>query len=179
MPTWSPVGSDLLGAVHLASRKGFEPQRSHAFELLVSIPSGGDEQVLLKTVETAMSISHNSEPLALPYMNETIYIAGRPMYAPGAVVFRDMVDEPVYALLEAWYSLIYNAETSEIGFAQEYKSMATLTMYDTKGGSERSWDMIGIWPQDLSSEAFSYMNSDIFRINITFQYDKAIPRFAY
>ena len=179
MPFWKPVGSDLLGAIHLAnSRGGFEPQRGHNFELVITPPTG-DAEILFKSVETAAAISHNSEPLAIPYMNETVYIAGRPLYAPGAVVYRDMVDKQVWSTIEAWYRSIYDVETSEIGFAADYKAGGTLILYDVKGNNIREWDLIGLWPQDISSEAPSHMSGDIFRINVTFQYDKAKPLFAY
>lgn len=179
MPFWKPIGSELLGAIHLAdSRGGFEPQRGHNFELIIT-PPVGDAEILFKSVETSLAISHNSEPLALPYMNETIYIAGRPLYAPGAVVYRDMVDKEVYATIEAWYRLIYDVETSQIGFAADYKTMASLILYDVKGGHLRQWDLIGIWPQDISAESPSHMSGDIYRLNVTFQFDKAKPLFAY
>lgn len=179
MPYWEPIGSDLLGAKHIANQSGgYEPQRGHNFELLLTIPGGGDANILLKSVETSLGISHNSEPLALPYMNETVYIAGRPLYAPGAVVYRDMVNMGVYTMIEGWYQLVYNAYTSEIGYAADYKSMGTLTMYDVKGLIQRSWELIGIWPQDISQEAPSHVNGDIMRLNVTFQFDKAVPLFV-
>jgi hypothetical protein len=180
MPYWEPIGSDLLGAKHIAnSGGGYEPQRGHNFELLIWVPGGvGDAEIMLKSVETSLGISHNSEPLPLPYMNETVYIAGRPLYAPGPVVYRDMVNMHVYSMIESWYNLVYNPLTSIIGYAADYKSMGTLTMYDVKGDFARSWDLIGIWPQDVSQEAPSHVNGDIMRLNVTFQFDKAIPRFA-
>jgi hypothetical protein len=178
-PYWTPIGGDLLSAKHIANQLNqYEPQRAHNFELQI-FPPTGDPEILLKSVETSIAISHNSEALALPYMNETVYIAGRPMYAPGTVSYRDMVTEPVYEIIEKWYRLIYDVRTSEIGFANEYKSMGTLTLYDVKGGHERSWDLIGIWPQDISGEAGSYVSGDIMRVNVTFHYDKAVPLFAY
>jgi hypothetical protein len=178
MPYWEPIGSDLLGAKHIANPGGgYEPQRGHNFELLIS-PPAGDAEILLKSVETSLGISHNSEPLQLPYMNETVYIAGRPLYAPGPVVYRDMVNMGIYATIEAWYNLVYNPLTSEIGYASDYKSMGTLTMYDTKGTLSRSWELIGIWPQDISQEAPSHVNGDIMRLNVTFQFDKAVPLFV-
>ena len=177
MPVWEPIGSDLLGAKHIASPGGlFEPQRGHNFELLILVP-GGDAEILLKSVETSLGISHNSEPLPLPYMNETVYIAGRPLYAPGPVVYRDFVDMGTYSMLEGWYNIIYNPITSEIGYAGEYKSMGTLSMFDVKGQRERYWELIGIWPQDISQESPSHVNGDIMRINVTFQFDKAVPHF--
>jgi len=177
MPFWEPVGSDFIGAKHIAAPGGgFEPQRGHNFELLILVPSG-DAEILLKSVETSLGISHNSEPLPLPYMNETVYIAGRPLYAPGPVVYRDFIKEGTYQLLESWYNLVYNPRTSEIGYATDYKSMGTLSMYDVKGQFERSWDLVGIWPQDISQEAPSHVNGDIMRVNVTFQFDKAVPNF--
>lgn len=182
MPVWRSVpdgASAFLSAKHLADQAGrYEPQRSHNFELLITPPSG-DAEVLLKSAEMAMAVSHNSEPLQLPYMNETIYIAGRPMYTPGSVTFRDMVTEPVYEILEDWYRFVYDVTTAKIGFAQDYKSMATLTLYDVKGGNAREWQLIGFWPQDISPEPPSHMGGDIMRLNCTFYYDKAWPLFAY
>jgi hypothetical protein len=180
MPSWVPIGGDLLSAKHIANQMNrYEPQRAANFELLISPPGGVSGDILLKSVETSLAISHSSEPIALPYMNETVFIAGRPMYAPGSVSYRDMVTEAVWETIERWYSKIYNVESSEIGFASEYKSMGTLTMYDVKGGHSRSWELIGIWPQDISSETPSYVGGDIFRVNVTFHYDKAKPTFAY
>lgn len=177
MPFWEPIGSDLLGAKHIANPAGgFEPQRGHNFQLLITVPTG-DATILMKSVETSLGISHNSEPLPLPYMNETVYIAGRPLYAPGPVVYRDFVNMGTYNMLEAWYSLVYNAFSSEIGYAADYKSMGTLSMFDVKGQWERSWELIGIWPQDISQEAPSHVNGDIMRLNVTFQFDKAVPTF--
>lgn len=177
MPFWEPIGDDTLGAKHIASAGGgYEPQRGHNFELLVTPPTG-DPEILLRSVETSLGISHNSEPLPLPYMNETVYIAGRPLYAPGPVVYRDFVNMGTYRILEAWYALVYDPITSIIGYATDYKSMATLRMYDVKGDEERSWDIIGIWPQDISQESPSHVNGDIMRINVTFQFDKAVANF--
>jgi hypothetical protein len=80
MPTWQPYGSDLIGAKHIAgSGGGFEPQREHNFEILIT-PPVGDGQVLLKSVETGFAPSHSSDPLMLPYMNEIVYVAGRNLF---------------------------------------------------------------------------------------------------
>jgi len=178
MPTWQPIGSDFIGNKHIANQAGqFEPQRGHSFELFLETPVG-DIITLTKSVETSLAISHNSEPLALPYMNETVYVAGRPLYAPGAVVYRDFANEEVYSALEGWYKKVYDPNTSIIGFAADYKSMGTLILYDVKGGNARSWTLVGIWPQDLSQEAPSHMSSDIMRVNVTFQFDKAVADFA-
>lgn len=177
MPSWQPYGDDVLGAKHLANQAGgFEPQREHNFELLITPPIG-DGQVLLKSVETGFAPSHSSEPLMLPYMNEIVYVAGRPMYAPGTVTFRDFVDQVTYQTIEAWCNLIYDPVTSVIGFASEYKSMATLTLMDTKGSRFREWDIQGLWPQDITPNMPTMMGGDIWRLNVNFQYDKAIPKF--
>lgn len=182
MPVWRsiPEGENaFLSAKHLADQAGrYEPQRGHSFELLI-MPPVGDAEVLLKSVEAAIPVSHMSEPLQLSYMNEHIYIAGRPTYAPGAVTYRDMVTEPVYEIMELWYQRVYDVTTAKIGFAADYKSMGTLTLYDVKGGNPRSWELIGLWPQDISAEPPNHMASDIMRLNVTFQYDKAWPLFAY
>ena len=179
MPYWEPVGSDMLGAKHIAGPGGqFEPQRAHNFELLVSVPGAAGADILMKSVETSFGVSHNSEPLQLPYMNEYSYIAARPTYAPGPVVYRDFVNMDVYSALERWSTLVYNPLTSLIGYASDYKSMATLSLYDVKGELERAWEIIGIWPQDISPEGPSHVNSDIIRINVTFQFDKAVPMFV-
>lgn len=179
MPVWEPIGDDTLGAKHIANPGGgYEPQRGHNFELWITIP-GGDAEIVMKSVETSLGISHSSEPLQLPYMNEYVYIAGRPLWAPGTVVYRDMVNMDTYAMIEGWYKSVYSVFTSQIGYAMDYKSIGTLIMMDVKGQNLREWDLIGIWPQDISQEAPSHMNGDIMRLNVTFQYDKAVPLFAY
>ena len=178
MPSWQPYGSDVIGAKHLAnSAGGFEPQREHNFEILLT-PPVGDGQVLLKSVETGFAPSHSSEPLMLPYMNEIVYVAGRPMYAPGTITFRDFVDQVTYSLLESWYKLVYDPYTSIIGFASDYKGAGTLTLMDCKGLRPRQWDIVGIWPQDITPNMPTHMGGDVWRVNVNFQYDKAVPKFV-
>ena len=177
MPGWTPYGSNVIGAIHLANSSGnYEPQREHNFEILIT-PPVGDSQILLKSVETGFAPSHSSEPLQLPYMNETVYVAGRPMYAPGAIMFRDFVDTKTYSILEAWYQRVYDPMTSEIGYAMEYKAMATVTLMDVKGQRERAWDIVGIWPQDITPNMPTHTGGDYWRVNVNFQYDKAVAKF--
>ena len=165
-----------MGAAHLAPQGGgYEPQRKYDFELeLYGVPG---QEVIKLSCESFDPPAATNDPIELGYLNEVVKVAGQAKWSTGAVVVRDMVDQPVFSSIMQWKKQVHDPETGNTGLASTYKKQGELVLIGPDGSAEKRYKMLGIWPQEVKAEQVSNMDSNLFKINITLSCDKAIPQF--
>lgn len=177
------------GHISAGSRQGdtnrgvqgnYEPQRQNNwyFEVTPPIDGGGDSR---KAIELALDIgflpNESNEPIEVHFVNEKVYIAGKPAYEAGTLTLKDYVDIPVMQAIAAWRQKVYNPLTGAIGLAKDYKVDGSIVLFAGDRTYRREWILRGCWPQAVNYGGTLDMSaSDINKIEITLQYDKAIPK---
>lgn len=169
---------ETLGASHLADR-GFEVQRTNNFE--IQIENVSNSRILTLAVVSGFLPSESNEVISLNYGNTTITVAGKAnVNGSGSLVVRDLVQQDVEQMIDAWRSTVYDKSTDAIGFAFDYKKPAKVTQYAPDGTLVRVWNLIGVWPSAVDYGQISYDSPGAKTISITLQYDKAeIDRSEY
>lgn len=161
-----------MGAAHLAPQGGgYEPQRKYDFELWLYDVPGMD--VLQLSCESFDPPAATNAPISLGFLNEVVKVAGQADWGTGSIVIRDMVDQPVFASLQAWKDMVHDPKTGNTGMASNYKKQGEMKLLAPDGSVERTFKLIGIWPQEVKSEGVSNATSDVLKINVTLACDKA------
>jgi hypothetical protein len=133
-------------------------------------------ETLELSVRSAFLPSESNEEIEIPYMNGRVYIAGKYMFETGTVTFNDNLDKGTANIVKAWRKLVSDPETGSVGLAANYKKKAEVVMYAPDFSIKRWWELYGLWPQAANFGALDYSASDVVQIEVTFRYDKAIPK---
>ena len=165
-----------MGAGHMASQGGgYEPLRSFDFELqLYGVPG---QDILKLSVDSFTPSGMSNDPIAVPYLNQVIYVAGQGKASTASVVVRDMVDQDVWGNILQWQKMVQDPDTMDIGLASTYKKQGDLVMLGPDGSGEKHYRMEGIWPTDVKAERVSYKGGDLFNITVTLSVDKCQAQF--
>ena len=117
------------------------------------------------------------DEITIPHGNEQVYVAGRARWGAGAISIRDYIDRDLQAVCATWFSQVYGGvldpTDGSIGQPKRYKKEADIVMFAPDGTSERSWHLIGLWPQSWAPGDLSQDSSDQVVINMNLRYDKA------
>ena len=162
-----------MGAAHIASSQGgFEPQRQNNWAIEIEITN---REILELSLSKGFLPREMNEPIAIHYLNEVVYVAGKTTYEEGTVEVIDYVDQNTAKVLSDWRRLVYQAETGIIGPAVSYKKRGTIVMFSPDGKTERKWDLIGMWPHTVDFGTLDMAASEVLRATLTIRFDKAIP----
>lgn len=117
--------------------------------------------------------------IEIPYFGGTIKEAGDRTFADWPVTVMNDEDFAVRAMFEAWQNGIKRLESNvrDAGLAQgEYKTDLEIIQYGKDGSVIRSYQMIGAWPQNVSSIGLGWDQRDaIEEFGVTFSYDYWLP----
>lgn len=174
------------GHISAGSRRGdnslqgnYELQRQNNWYFEVDPPSQGDNDTK-RVIELALDIgflpSESSDEIEVHFVNERVYIAGKPLYEAGTLTLKDYVDQPVMKAVADWRKTVYDPDTGKIGLAKDYKVGATIVLFAPDGTYARKWELLGCWPQNVVYGSTLDMSSmEPNKIEITIRYDKARP----
>jgi hypothetical protein len=160
-----------LSAKNLAAQSGgYEPQRQSNWEFAVALAN----QELIKLSAVTFTLpNESSEDVALPYGNETRYVAGKTMFDQATLDLRDFVDKDTRKAIVDWRKEVYDPDSGRIGLARDYKKDATLTLYGPDGTMERKCKLQGCWPMAVNHGQADHSSSDVVLISVTLRYDIA------
>lgn len=166
-----------MSAAKLASGGGgYEPQRAYNFEIdITGFP--GDTEALKFAIQNFTPPGANNDPIDLPYLNEVVYVAGQGRWDTADVMVRDFVDKTVYKDLTEWKKLVHDPQSGNIGFASDYKKEGDVYLIDPKGGGDRLYHMVGLWPTTLRGDSLDYGAGSVYNISMTLSVDRAYPQF--
>lgn len=149
-----------------------EPVRQNAWEVLIE-QLGGSELALF--AQTCTLPNPSIPQIEIPHFNEKTKIAGGPAEFPNiSLEIIDTVDPDTARKIWEWYSLVYNPETSAIGFASEYKKQGSIVQYDSKGNQLRTWKASGLWPTSINYGQADYSSGEPLRIALELSCDRVV-----
>ena len=176
-----------LAADHLAATTGgYEPQRRNHYQLVLGLDQlgfGADEDELITlSVVRAFLPNEGNEEIAIPWKNETQYVAGRRTLESGTVAVRDFVDKRTAEIIYQWRSRVYDPFSGGVGYAIDYKVDADLLLTGPDGAefhdNERYWKLLGCWPQAINPGELNDESNEIVTLELTLRFDKAVAEFA-
>lgn len=175
--------SVILAATALANQRGnFSPQHVNNWTVEIHGLAGGAGGILTGRDSLSFALSRGFLPtvgvdeVAIPFGNETVYVAGRARYEGGTLEVRDYVDVDIQEILKSWYALVYGGVDGNwgiVGVPSAYKRLADLLLCAPDGTSQRSWRLEGLWPVQMNFGALDMASSEQVQVAISLRYDRA------
>lgn len=156
---------------------GYSPQHVNnwTIEVIGFIP-GGDPLSL--GLSRGFMPSVGVDEVAIPFGNETVYVAGRANYEGGQIEIRDYVDVDTQGLLRDWFERVYSGvremTNGRVGVPRDYKRRAFILFTAPDGSVERRWQIRGLWPSRMNFGGLDMSSSEQVQVTVTCRYDKAI-----
>lgn len=177
-------------AIGLHNNTLYEPQRSNHFEVYIYLPAilcDGDaakietwrKYITLATTDFSLP-NITVSPIQIPYGNTKINLAGQVEFGGAdTLTCVDFIGADVEGILYAWQNLVYNPETSQIGWAYNYKTDAKVLEYSGDGECLSSWILRGVWPSAVTyGDSLTKGDSSIKNVSVTMSYDLAYRKFG-
>lgn len=166
-----------LHADHIGGTNGgFELQRSNNALLFIAGLDGNDNNFLTLTLQSVTLPKENTNPVEVFFLNEKRKFAGNTTYEDLTIVFNDYVDKDTAKLLYQWRYLVKNPVTGKVGNKSDYAKAGRVVKYGPDGGSEREYEIVGMWPSALDGGDMDMSSDEGIKINMTLSIDKAIYR---
>lgn len=150
-----------------------EPQRVNT--VVMSIAGLPGDDVLQLALESFPLPKTSIGIIEVAHGNEKRKFAGLPSFDDIQVVYKDLLENRVAAVVYAWYQQVYDAKTGKIGWARDYKKEGVCTLYAPDGTNPRTWNLHGIWPSAFDPGDADVQGEDFIRINLTLTVDKVTP----
>jgi hypothetical protein len=177
--------SVILAATSLASQNGaFSPQHVNNWSVEIHGLSAGGP-ILNGSDSLTFSLSRGFLPtvgvdeVAIPFGNESVYVAGRARYEGGTLEVRDYVDQDIQGRLREWYSLVYGGVKGNwgiVGVPSSYKRVGDI-LFTAPDGEQtfptRYWRCEGLWPVQANFGNLDMGSSEQVQIAISLRYDRA------
>lgn len=172
------------GAYYLAQDPQiFEPQRSNCFKFVVdlsnitvddfgvSVPSNDLSKTLELSVKGSSVPSFSIETINISRGNSQIKFAGKPSFKDGQITVHDYIGAHTKEILLAWQRQAYNVHTQKVGFAKDYKRVATLYELTPDFQIVRTWKLFGCWISEISDPNYDNDSVEARKMDVTIVYD--------
>lgn len=147
-----------------------EPKRKNRF--VVEFPTElGIESFL---VQTSSKPKKTYEVTEIPYMNTTVFVAGKYKWEQMDIEFIDVIGPSTTQKIMEWNNLQGEDATGRMGYAVGYKKNLTMKGLDPVGTDIESWTLIGCQLVSLEFGENDYKSSDLQTVKITVQPDRCI-----
>lgn len=151
----------------------FEPKKKNRF--LFTFPS--ELGINQWYIESGARPKFNVNPVAIPYLNFEVYVAGRVTFDPISVTFRDPIGPSASQALMEWVRLCAETVTGRMGYAAGYKKDVYIEMLDPNGVTIEKWLLQGTFLSDVNFGDLAYTDDGLATINATLRYDRPIHLF--
>jgi hypothetical protein len=148
----------------------FEPKKENRFILRFPSSLGINEWY----VTSAKRPSATIKDVEIPFLNTSTYVAGRFVWEPIDVVFKDPIGPSASQALMEWFRLHAESVTGRMGYAAGYKKDIELEMLDPTGVVVEKWILQGTFLTKLNFGDLDYSKDDIATINCTLRMDRCI-----
>lgn len=148
-------------------RGGYRPS---LFDVL--IPRSGNNLNFLARASNVPAMT--VEPIEVPYFGRTIKLAGNRTYAEWTTTIMMDEDFGVRDALEEWSININSAEPNIREYATQsaLKEDAVIRLFSKTGGSAiRTYNLIGLWPQEVGTIELSWDSNDVGTFDVTWAFD--------
>lgn len=166
---------NALHANHIgAVGGGFELQRANNALLYIVNLDGNANNVITLSLASFPLPKESSGIIEVNFLNEKRKFAGMVTYDDLTIVFNDYVDKETARLLYNWRYLVKNPVDGKIGNKSAYAKAGRMVKYGPDGGSDREYELQGIWPSALDGGEADFASEDGIKVNMTLTIDKAI-----
>ena len=148
----------------------FEPKRQFRWVLAIE----GIDAYLLKS---AARPSVSTEPVELPFINATRYLAGRTVFETIDITMYDPIAPSGAQQVMEWMRTVYESVSGRAGYADFYKRDIQLKMLDPIGTVIELWDIKGAFIKSANFGGLDYSGDDIMMIDLTLAFDNCVLQF--
>ena len=107
------------------------------------------------------------------YWNDSVNLPGKTNFETSQLVIRDAINYDTEKKFLGWRLRVYNPKTGKVGYAEDFKSNATVKEYSPSGDVVREWYLEGRWPSSVEYGELTYEDAGEKQISVTIMYDKA------
>ena len=157
------------------NKRSYEPQRKNQFRLEVSLPgSSQSEEILARSARVISWPEFNISVIPVEFVNEIRHVAGRHEQAPIEITLLDFIgQDSTESVLWNWITKVYNPETGEMGYANEYTApVGDLQKLDPHGIVHSTWRLVNVWPFKWKTGEGDMGAAEKSLTSVTFQCDK-------
>lgn len=148
----------------------YEPKRVNRF--IVRFPSslGINEWYVTSAARPNATIN----PVEIPFLNTSTYVAGRFVWNEISVTFKDPIGPSASQALMEWFRLHAESVTGRMGYAAGYKKDIELEMLDPTGVVIEKWILQGTFLTNLNFNELDYSRDDLASITCSLRMDRCI-----
>jgi len=148
----------------------YEPKRQNRF--IVRFPSslGINEWFVESSARPHITIN----PVEIPFLNTSTYVAGRFTWQTIPVKFRDPIGPSASQALMEWVRLCAESVTGRMGYAAGYKKNVDMEMLDPTGVVVEKWILEGTFLTSLDGGSLSYSDDKIATLTASLRMDRCV-----
>lgn len=147
-----------------------EPKRKNRFVLEFPTELGIESYLVQTSGKPSMEIN----PVEIPYMNTSTWVAGRYKWSTIEVSFIDVIGPSTTQKIMEWVRLHAESATGRMGYAIGYKKNLVLKALDPTGVEVEKWTLIGCTITNASFDDYDYSADDLATVKITLQPDRCL-----
>jgi len=148
----------------------FEPKRKNRWVLMIE---GIDAYIIKSTARPTIT----TEPVPVPFINSTRYLAGKTTFGTMAVTLTDAIAPSGAQQVMEWVRTHFESVSGRAGYADFYKRDIQLKMLDPVGTVVELWDIKGAFITEAAFGELTYEGAELAEITLTLQYDNAVLQF--
>ena len=148
----------------------YEPKRQNRFILRFPTTLGINEWFVESTARPNITVN----PVEIPFLNTSTYVAGRFTWATIPVKFRDPIGPSASQALMEWARLCARSVTGRMGYAAGYKKNVDLEMLDPTGVVVEKWILEGTWLTGVNFDSLAYNTDALASISATLRMDRCV-----
>jgi hypothetical protein len=148
----------------------YEPKRKNRFILTFDSSLGINSWFVESTTRPQITIN----PVEIPFLNTSTYVAGRFTWNTINVTFRDPIGPSAAQALMEWVRLHAESVTGRMGYAAGYKKNIFLEMLDPTGVAVEKWILQGTFLTDVNFDSLGYSDDNLATISATLRTDRCV-----
>ena len=148
----------------------YEPKKKNRFILRFPSSLGINEWYVSTTSRPSTTVN----PVEIPFLNTSTYVAGRFTWDTINVTFKDPIGPSAAQALMEWFRLHAESVSGRMGYAAGYKKDIELDMLDPTGVTVEKWIIQGAFITNLNFNDLSYSDDALADISVTLRPDRCI-----
>ena len=148
----------------------YEPKRQNRFILRFPSSLGINEWFVESTARPHIQINATE----IPFLNTSVWVAGRFNWQTINVTFRDPIGHSAAQALMEWVRLHAESVTGRMGYAAGYKKDVDLEMLDPTGVVVEKWILYGTFLTDVNFNTLAYNADALATIAATLRMDRCV-----
>jgi len=147
-----------------------EPKRVNRFVLEFPTELGIESYLVKTSGKPKMDIN----AVEIPYMNTSVWVAGRYKWNPIDIEFIDVIGPSTTQKTMEWIRLHAETATGRMGYAIGYKKNLVLKALDPVGVEVEKWTLIGCMATNIEFGNYDYATDDVSTVKMTLQPDRCL-----